>query len=48
MVVERFFYDACIPTNAMNSFYFKPMLDVIATIDHGYKVQPTINYELIF
>ena len=37
MVVGRFFYDACIPTKAMNSFYFKSMLDVIAAIDHGYK-----------
>ncbi|XP_034710460.1 uncharacterized protein LOC117933175 [Vitis riparia] len=26
MAIGRFFYDACIPTNAMNSFYFKPML----------------------
>ena len=32
-----FFYDACIPTNAMNSFYFKPMLDAISAIGPGYK-----------
>ncbi|RVX07833.1 hypothetical protein CK203_021811 [Vitis vinifera] len=32
MAVGRFFYDACIPINAVNSFYFKPMLDVISTI----------------
>ena len=32
-----FFYDACIPTNAVNSFYFKPMLDAIAAIGLGYK-----------
>ncbi|RVW45809.1 hypothetical protein CK203_086263 [Vitis vinifera] len=37
MAVGRFFYDACIPINAMNSFYFKPMLDVISTIGLGYK-----------
>ena len=33
----NFFYDACIPTNAVNSFYFKPMLDAIAAISPGYK-----------
>ena len=32
-----FFYDAYIPTNAMNSLYFKPMLDVISAIGPGYK-----------
>ena len=32
-----FFYDVCIPTNDVNSFYFKPMLDVIAAIGPGYK-----------
>ncbi|RVW83525.1 hypothetical protein CK203_054213 [Vitis vinifera] len=37
MAVGRFFYDACIPTNAVNSFYFKPMLDAISTIGPGYK-----------
>ena len=37
MTVGRFFYDACIPTNAVNSFYFKPMLDVISAIGSGYK-----------
>ncbi|RVW28389.1 hypothetical protein CK203_109069 [Vitis vinifera] len=37
MAVGRFFYDACIPTNAMNSFYFKPMLDAISAIGPGYK-----------
>ncbi|KAL6321052.1 hypothetical protein AAG906_012036 [Vitis piasezkii] len=37
MAVGRFFYDACIPTNAVNSFYFKPMLDVISAIGPGYK-----------
>ncbi|XP_010664906.1 uncharacterized protein LOC100852940 [Vitis vinifera] len=37
MAVGRFFYDACIPTNVANSFYFKPMLNVISTIGPGYK-----------
>ncbi|RVW45035.1 hypothetical protein CK203_067440 [Vitis vinifera] len=37
MAVGRFFYDACIPTNAVNSFYFKPMLDAISAIGPGYK-----------
>ena len=36
MAVERFFYDACIPTNAVNSFYFRPMLDAISAIGPGY------------
>eukprot|EP00261_Vitis_vinifera_P037688 XP_019078931.1 PREDICTED: uncharacterized protein LOC100242519 [Vitis vinifera] len=33
MAVGRFFYDACIPTNAMNSFYFKPMLMLYLQLD---------------
>ena len=33
----RLFYDACIPTNVVNSFYFKPMLDVIFAIGLRYK-----------
>ncbi|RVW38406.1 hypothetical protein CK203_090272 [Vitis vinifera] len=37
MTIGRFFYDACIPTNVLNSFYFKPMLDAISTIGPGYK-----------
>ena len=37
MAVGRFFYDACIPINVVNSFYFKPMLDAIGAIDLGYK-----------
>ncbi|RVW96874.1 hypothetical protein CK203_026133 [Vitis vinifera] len=36
MAVGRLFYDACIPTNAVNSFYFKPMLDAISAIGLGY------------
>ena len=37
MVVGRFFYDACIPTNVVNSFYFKSMLDAISAISPRYK-----------
>ena len=41
MVVGRFFFfffnDACILNNAVNSFYFKPMLHVIAAIGPDYK-----------
>nr|CAN74692.1 hypothetical protein VITISV_017720 [Vitis vinifera] len=37
MAVGRFFYDACIPINEVNSFYFKPMLDVISAIGPRYK-----------
>ena len=37
MAVGRFFYDACILTNVVNSFYFKPMLDAISIIGPGYK-----------
>ncbi|RVW83736.1 hypothetical protein CK203_045961 [Vitis vinifera] len=37
MAVGRFFYDACIPTNVVHSFYFKPMLDAISTICLRYK-----------
>ena len=37
MAARRFFYDACIPTNVVNSFYFKSMLDAISVIGHGYE-----------
>ena len=37
MVVERFFYYACIPTNDVNFFYFKLMLNTISAIGLGYK-----------
>ncbi|RVW82991.1 hypothetical protein CK203_042524 [Vitis vinifera] len=37
MAIERFFYDACIPTNAVNSFHFKPMLNAISPFGPGYK-----------
>ena len=48
MVVERFFYDTCIPTNVVNSFYFKLMLDVILQLVLDIRVQITISYKLIF
>ena len=37
MAVGRFFCDACIPTNVVNSFYFKPILDAISAIGPRYK-----------
>ena len=37
MVVGRLFYEACIPINVVNSFYFNPMLDIISVIGLGYK-----------
>ena len=37
MAVGRFFYDAYIPTNVVNSFYFKLMLDAISVIGLRYK-----------
>ena len=37
MAIGRFFYNVCIPTNTMNFFYFKPMLDVIVAFGLGYK-----------
>ena len=37
MAVGRLLYDACIPTNVVNSLYFKPMLDVISVIGPRYK-----------
>nr|CAN82212.1 hypothetical protein VITISV_027553 [Vitis vinifera] len=45
MAVERFFYDACIPTNAVNSFHFKSMLNVISAIGPGYK---GLNYHQLW
>ena len=41
MAIERFFYDACIPANVVNSLYFKQMLDAIVAISPGYK---SLNY----
>ncbi|KAL6343090.1 hypothetical protein AAG906_018923 [Vitis piasezkii] len=45
MAVERFFYDAYIPTNAVNSFHFKPMLNAISAIGLGYK---GLNYHQLW
>ncbi|RVW13245.1 hypothetical protein CK203_105545 [Vitis vinifera] len=36
IAIGRFFYDACIPINAVNSLYFKPILNVISAIGPGY------------
>ena len=33
----KILYDACIPTNVVNSFYFKLMLDAISAIGLRYK-----------
>ena len=37
LAIARFFYDACVPINVGNSFYFQPMIDAIACIGLGYK-----------
>ena len=37
MVVERWMYDACIPINAVNSSYYQPMLNVVASCGPGYR-----------
>ncbi|XP_031264485.1 uncharacterized protein LOC116122815 [Pistacia vera] len=37
MTFVRFFYDACIPINAVNSIYLQPLVDAIAAIGIGYK-----------
>ncbi|XP_073046060.1 uncharacterized protein [Primulina eburnea] len=37
MSIARFFYDTCIPINAVNSVYFQQMVDVIAAVGPGYK-----------
>ncbi|XP_050222873.1 uncharacterized protein LOC126672970 [Mercurialis annua] len=37
MAVARFFYDSCIPLNAINTPYFQKMVDAIAAIGPGYK-----------
>lgn len=42
MTIARFFYDACILTNFVNSFCFKSMMDVIPVIGLGYK-HPTYH-----
>ncbi|GFY88829.1 hypothetical protein Acr_06g0007690 [Actinidia rufa] len=42
MIAAKFFYDACIPLNAVNSIYFQPMFDAAIAIGAGYKV-PTYH-----
>ncbi|GKV26461.1 hypothetical protein SLEP1_g35752 [Rubroshorea leprosula] len=37
LAIARFFFDSCLPINALNSPYFQPMLDAIAAIGPGYK-----------
>ncbi|MCL7043806.1 hypothetical protein MKW94_016597 [Papaver nudicaule] len=37
MAVATWMYDACIPLNAVNSYYFQPMLDAVAAVGLGYK-----------
>ncbi|XP_031278101.1 uncharacterized protein LOC116136558 [Pistacia vera] len=37
MAFVRFFYDACIPVNGVNSIYLQPLVDTIAAIRPGYK-----------
>ncbi|KAL8456895.1 hypothetical protein ACS0TY_034940 [Phlomoides rotata] len=36
MVVALWFYDACIPMNAINPRYFKQMISRVASMGHGY------------
>ncbi|XP_057515004.1 uncharacterized protein LOC130796653 [Actinidia eriantha] len=38
MIAAKFFYDACIPLNAVNYIYFQPMFDAAIAIGAGYKV----------
>ncbi|XP_026444083.1 uncharacterized protein LOC113344294 [Papaver somniferum] len=42
LAIATWMYDACIPFNAVNSYYFQPMLDAVAAIGPGYKA-PTYN-----
>ncbi|KAI3968744.1 hypothetical protein MKX01_028894 [Papaver californicum] len=37
LAVATWMYDACIPFNAINSYYFQLMLDAMAAIGPGYK-----------
>ncbi|XP_052203989.1 uncharacterized protein LOC127809265 [Diospyros lotus] len=37
MAIALWFYDACIPTNAVNSPFFQKAVDKIASMGHGYK-----------
>ena len=42
LAIARFFYDNCIPLNAVNSIYFQSMLNAVAAIGPGYKA-PTYH-----
>ena len=37
MFVARWMYDACIPINAVNSSYYQPMFNVVASYGPGYR-----------
>ena len=37
LAIAMWFYDACIPMNALNSPYFQQAVDKIAGIGYGYK-----------
>ena len=37
MSVARWMYDACIPINAVNSSYYQPMLNAVASYGPGYR-----------
>ncbi|CAA7038795.1 unnamed protein product [Microthlaspi erraticum] len=37
MAVALFFYDVCMPMNAVNSRFYQPMISKIASMGHGYK-----------
>ena len=37
MAIALWFYDACIPINAVNSPFFQKAIDQIASMGHGYK-----------
>ncbi|GKV15487.1 hypothetical protein SLEP1_g26274 [Rubroshorea leprosula] len=37
LAIARFFFDTCLPINAINFPYFQPMLDAIAAIGSGYR-----------
>ncbi|KAF8376757.1 hypothetical protein HHK36_031574 [Tetracentron sinense] len=45
MSIGRWLYDTCNPFNAVNSFYFQPMVDVIARIDDDEEPPTLDTYE---
>ena len=36
MAIALFFYDVCIPMNAVNSRFYQPMIGKTASMGHGY------------